>query len=487
MSGTRSTADLEKAAAPADRTLLPIVAFGFILLALLALVITPVLVVQRVFDTTEEIGATLLPAYEEARQLAFAMEERITLARSRILTDDPAYAERYRRAAETEAAALREIALVTPKLGERATGHVDRLLQHAGRRDSLERAVLTDGGGVERYLIALPEFDAIRDSMLVELNGFDQQLVGFTEARIREEAWLASLQRWVSYLLGALAAAAAFVMAWFTRQQFALRRDVQAALKEANRQRALAERQGQDLQRAGEARSHLLRGVTHDVKNPLGAAKGFTELILLEIKAPLAPGQRPLVEGIQRSLDEALAIIADLLDLARADSGGLRVERLECNVGTLAAEAVADHRSQAEAAGHRMEVAASTEPIRAYTDPARVTQVLGNLLSNAIKYTPAPGTIVVRSQVEDRGDGGRWATIRVDDTGPGIPVDVREAIFDEFTRLEEQGVQGGHGLGLAIARRIARLLDGDLTVEDAEGGGASFVLWLPVRREGEGD
>src|SRR5690606_32275906 len=105
----------------------------------------------------------------------------------------------------------------------------------------------------------------------------------------------------------------------------------------------------------------------------------------------------------------------------------------------------------------------------------------GNLLSNAIKYTPAPGRISVHAQREVREGGGSWVTIRVDDTGAGIPPEHRDAIFDEFTRLEEQGSPGGHGLGLAIARRIARLLDGDLTVGDAPGGGASFALWLPVR------
>ncbi|HEU5175022.1 MAG TPA: sensor histidine kinase, partial [Gemmatimonadaceae bacterium] len=65
-------------------------------------------------------------------------------------------------------------------------------------------------------------------------------------------------------------------------------------------------------------------------------------------------------------------------------------------------------------------------------------------------------------------------------TGPGIPVDLRESIFDEFTRVEEGSALKGHGLGLAIARRVARLLGGDLTVGDGPGGGALFTLWLPV-------
>lgn len=470
---------------PADRTWLPIAAFGFVVVALIALAIIPTILLQRFATAIDDIAGTLLPAYEEAQELGFAMEERITLARSLILTDDSLYVLRYERARRIEEVALHEIDSVAPALGAAAAGHVDRLIHHASRRDSLERAVLAQGGGTERYLEVLPQFDAIRDSMLVELNGFNRELMRISEARIAKEARLAVLQRRVSYMLGGLAVMAALLIGWFTRQQLRLRRQVQAALEDANRQRLLAERQGQDLQRATEARGHLLRGVTHDIKNPLGAARGFTELLMLEIKAPLAPGQRPLLDGILRSLDEALSIIADLLDLARADSGGLRVERVECTLGTLVAVAVEDHRSSAEAAGHRMEIAPSDELLRAYTDPTRVAQVLGNLLSNAIKYTPSPGVITVRSGIETGEDGGRWATIRVDDTGPGIPPDLREAIFDEFTRIDEGGAAGGHGLGLAIARRIARLLDGNLTVEDAEGGGASFALWLPVRRDAE--
>jgi signal transduction histidine kinase len=206
----------------------------------------------------------------------------------------------------------------------------------------------------------------------------------------------------------------------------------------------------------------------------------------MEVKAPVHPDQRPLLAGIRRSVDAALAIIADLLDLARADSGGLTVNRVEIDLRAIAREAAEGHRPSAEAAGHRVEVDAPQEKLKLYTDPARVGQVLGNLLSNAIKYTPPPGRITVRCRIGGPGEApaeGRWATIEVSDTGPGIPAGQREAIFDEFTRLEDGGEQAGHGLGLAIARRVARLLGGDLTVGDAPGGGASFVLWLPLREE----
>ncbi|MGH7444316.1 MAG: sensor histidine kinase, partial [Longimicrobiales bacterium] len=243
--------------------------------------------------------------------------------------------------------------------------------------------------------------------------------------------------------------------------------------------RALAE-----SARADAARIRLLRGITHDVKNPLGAAQGYAELLAMGIKAPLLPEQAPLVAGVQRSVDSALAIIADLLDVARAESGGLTVNRVRTDLVEVARLAVADHRPSAETAGHTLHLETPHHSVTVYTDPARVRQVLDNLLSNAIKYTPASGRITVRTAIEG-GDGAErdWAFIEVADTGPGIPRELRETIFDEFTRLDAHEGMKGHGLGLAIARRIARLLDGDIALRDTTGPGAAFVLRLPMRKE----
>ena len=121
------------------------------------------------------------------------------------------------------------------------------------------------------------------------------------------------------------------------------------------------------------------------------------------------------------------------------------------------------------------------QPVR--TDPARVRQVLTNLLSNAIKYTPAGGRIEVMTDMparRDPGDGARLA-IHVADNGPGIPADKYEEVFGEFTRLSN-GDKPGAGLGLSIARRVARLLGGDITVSARNGGGARFTLWLPTSK-----
>lgn len=382
--------------------------------------------------------------------------------------------------------ALAEIQELGPRLGPGATGRLQALRALMGRRDSLEAALVSDAGDGESYLDALPAFDELRDSMTATLRALDEDIQQLRYARVAEQARLADIQRTISIALGALALLAAILVGWSAWRERRLRSRLEGALAEANRQRDRAERQGVELERAMEARVRLLRGVTHDVKNPLGAARGYAELLKMEVKGPLEPEQRPYVEGIQRSVDSALAIIADLLDLARADSGGLVVERVPTDVHAVAAAAVEDHRAAAEAAGHEIETAPPAERVDAFTDPARITQVLGNLLSNAIKYTPPGGRITIRTGRQAGLNGRPGAVIRVDDSGPGIPTERREAVFDEFSRLTDDGPQQGHGLGLAIARRITRLLGGDLTVEDSPVGGASFVLWLPLRNENVG-
>ena len=144
--------------------------------------------------------------------------------------------------------------------------------------------------------------------------------------------------------------------------------------------------------------------------------------------------------------------------------------------------AAAARSAAAHAAGHALAIEAPDAPLEALADPLRVRQVVGNLLSNAIKYTPRGGRVLVAAAPALNGDGpraGRWVRVTVEDSGPGIPPEQRDAVFQEFERLDP-GSAEGHGLGLAIGRRVARLLGGDVTVSQAELGGAAFTLWLPA-------
>ena len=245
----------------------------------------------------------------------------------------------------------------------------------------------------------------------------------------------------------------------------------------------VAERERAEVVRAAEARTALLRGVTHDVKNPLGAAAGYAQLLEESVVGPLSEPQLEMVKRIHRLVQMSAQTVTDLLELARADGGDLPLEYAETDLATIVAEVVEDHKGLAQE--HGLSICVKTDPTHLVTDPLRVEQVLANLLSNAIKYTPRNGTINVRIVKDERrpARAGRVG-VEVRDTGPGIPPDLRSRVFEEFFRVRASGyVANGNGLGLAISRRIARLLGGDVTYADNEGGGSVFTLWLRQSRQ----
>ncbi len=244
----------------------------------------------------------------------------------------------------------------------------------------------------------------------------------------------------------------------------------------------VAERERAEVIRAADARAALLRGVTHDVKNPLGAAAGYAQLLNDGIAGPLTPPQTEMVKRIERLVHTSVRTVTDLLELARADGAGLHLDYEEVNLAALAAECVDDHLGQAHE--RRLNVRVEGDPLTVVTDPLRVRQILGNLLTNAVKYTPDGGEVVVRTFCESAPASGRGrAAIEVRDNGPGIPPELRGRVFEEFFRVRRSGesVQG-NGLGLAISRRLARLVGGDVTFADADPHGAVFTIWLDGRR-----
>ena len=242
--------------------------------------------------------------------------------------------------------------------------------------------------------------------------------------------------------------------------------------------RAEADRRREALERVTESRTRLMRGFSHDVKNPLGAADGFAALLEEGIGGALSEGQLKSVQRIRRSISTSLRLIHDLLELARAEAGQIDIECVTTDVGAAAREVADDFQAQAAGAGLELKCHAGAK-VLAQTDPTRVRQILANLLSNAVKYSPN-GTVTIGAGTRDAGGPrpGSWVTASVADTGPGIPEDKRERIFQEFTRLDPSA-QPGAGVGLAISRRIAQLLGGDLTVESEVGRGSTFTLWLP--------
>lgn len=268
---------------------------------------------------------------------------------------------------------------------------------------------------------------------------------------------------WTAILLAPLALASALVV-------FATGRRAVRFASEAEAGRAA-------LARALESKATLMRGVTHDLKNPLGAALGYTELLQEGIAGDLTGPQREMVTRVRELVDVALDTVEDLLNLSRAEARDLDISRTEVDVAQLAGAVVGDHAAAAVTAGLTLSFVSPGESQLISTDASRVRHILGNLVSNAVKYTPRGGSIVV-----DLRRDTATTYVRVTDNGPGIPDAMRERIFDEFFRIPGAGADG-IGIGLAISRRIARLLGGDVVVgERRDGGtGAVFELCLPLR------
>ena len=242
------------------------------------------------------------------------------------------------------------------------------------------------------------------------------------------------------------------------------------------------ERERAALAESIEARAGLVRGITHDLKNPLGAAAGYADLLLEGIGGPPpSPDHSEMLRRIRKLLRESVDSISALV--AVADDGGTTELQLRLEPHDLAAiarDATDDYRAAASERGIEFHGPAVDAKAPIVTDLRYVQHILGNLLSNAVKYTPRGGTVVVKVvPASDR--PSRHARVEVRDSGPGVPVALRNRVFEEFYRAE--GVPDeirGNGVGLSISRRLAQHLGGDITVTDAPEGGAMFVLDLPA-------
>lgn len=242
-----------------------------------------------------------------------------------------------------------------------------------------------------------------------------------------------------------------------------------------------AERRRRELERASESRARLVRGFSHDVKNPLGAADLQLQVLESGARGELTPEQREGVAKARRSIRGAVALIDDLVGLAREEAGRIEVQYQPVDVRWTAREVAEAHRPEAEGKGLSLVVEAPAETPLLHTDYSRVRQILENLVTNAIKYTDE-GRVAIRVHEHvDAGPSrpGRWIAIEVSDTGPGIPKEQHGLVFEEFTRLAPEG-KAGYGLGLAISRRIAEALAGAIELESEPGHGSTFTLWLPV-------
>lgn len=227
--------------------------------------------------------------------------------------------------------------------------------------------------------------------------------------------------------------------------------------------------------RANQTKSDFLAVVSHDLRTPLTAILGYTDLLLMGVPAPLPDASRERVERIRASAKHLIYLINELLSFARLDAGREEVHAREVDLCEVVREvrSVVEPLAQEKQLGLVFDVPASAAPLT--TDPDKVRQILLNLVGNAIKYTSA-GSVSVELRPE-----AEHAGIHVRDTGPGIAPQHLGRIFEPFWQAEptQRSHGGGTGLGLSVVKRLATMLGGRIEVESALGAGSSFTLLLP--------
>ena len=243
--------------------------------------------------------------------------------------------------------------------------------------------------------------------------------------------------------------------------------------------RSIAESRRSELERVTESRARLVRGFTHDVKNPLGAADGFLALLEEGVLGEVSDKQLGTIAKARRAIGHALELIAHLLELARAEAGQLEIRRRKTDLSKQLCELAEAFAAQARAKGLAVDVAVEPDLPSIETDPTRLRQVVGNLISNAVKYTPAGGRIDIRACHSGESAQDREIVISVVDNGPGIPADKQSMLFTEFTRFDPDAAEGA-GIGLAISQKIAQALGGEITVKSDARNGSTFALHLPA-------
>jgi signal transduction histidine kinase len=247
----------------------------------------------------------------------------------------------------------------------------------------------------------------------------------------------------------------------------------------AETERSAAEEARRSAEAASRVKTEFLATMSHELRTPLNAIIGYAGLMQEGIGGPLPQVQRDRLTRIHLSAQHLLALINDVLSLARLDAGAEQVEAATIDVARLVRECGAMTEPLFLQQGLRFSVVAPAQ-LSITTDADRLRQIVLNLLSNAAKFT-GEGEVTLHL-MHDAARG--VAVISVTDTGPGIEDDHHERIFDAFWQVDMNPTRrhGGTGLGLSVSRKLARLLGGELRVSSAIGGGSTFSLELPASR-----
>jgi len=443
-----------------------LILLGLVALALIAVAVVDLMVEARIDPRQRIIRTAADPALAVSTDIQLALARRMSAIRGYVATGEPRFVERLEELKEDERAHFARLTLLSRDLDRGVAARVGDLQAATDRWDA---AIVASGIMSRSPPSAAPSTTVVLDQQLYD---------GALDASLRvEEAIRGSMVR-LGTEIAALDRAAN--RASFGLLLLALTAAAGVALlghRMRNLNADLAQRQ-LDLERVTRSRARLIRGFSHDLKNPLGAADGHAALLETGVPGSLNEAQQDSVRRIRATLRSAFHLIQELVELGRVEAGQVDIRPASVRADDVLRKIAAEYRPQADAAGLELVVEASDHHPALQTDPRRVEQIMGNLVSNAIKYTRS-GSVRVGARHDASVAPPRRIHLYVKDTGIGIARESMPLLFQEFSRLRVAGVPGA-GLGLAISSRLAQALGGEITVTSEPGCGSTFTLSLPL-------
>jgi two-component system, chemotaxis family, CheB/CheR fusion protein len=247
------------------------------------------------------------------------------------------------------------------------------------------------------------------------------------------------------------------------------RKEAEAALRRAKKA----------AEQAAEAKGHFLATMSHELRTPLTAVIGIADLLETDVVGFSTEAQKEHLARIKISAWHLASIIEEVLSYSMTESGRTRVNHGTVDLVEIASHVVAMADYQAREKGVALDLEGADQPVFAFSDAGKIRQIVTNLVGNAVKFTD-DGRVTVRVVEEDE-----WVEIQVQDTGPGIAEDQQEIVFEPFVQADNSMTRekGGAGLGLAVSRRLARLLGGEISLESEPAKGCTFRFTVPKKPE----